>query len=76
MFDICSYFRDTKEGFRFINGRGRIFTHLQIMDPLINTENVKDPALTVYKKFVNHANIKTIRDRFPNNRYCKGFIGF
>ena len=37
--------------------------------PVINTENVDDPALKASMKFVNHPSTKTIKDRFPNNGF-------
>ena len=34
------------------------------IDPLINTENVEGPVFKAKINFVNHPNIKTIRDNF------------
>ena len=41
----------------------------QCKDSLINAENVEDPVLRAKMKFVNHPSLKTIRDRFHNNRF-------
>ena len=47
-----------------------VITNLNLpphIDPLINTENMEGPVLKAKIKFVNHPNIKTIRNRFRNN---------
>ena len=41
----------------------------RFIDPLINIEDVRDPVLKVKMKLLNHQNIKTIINRFPNNRF-------
>ena len=49
-----------------------VITNLNLpphIDPLINTENVEGPVLKAKIKFANHSNIKTIRDRFRNNKF-------